>query len=644
MKKIMSTLLISAVALLACSLQAQVIKTYMSEDFQSQTLSDSKWDLQNSVPIVAGAQPEYVYMLNDGSSIWGAWGYDKNGQLINGGLTDKLDGTYRLTTKASKMEEATNIVSLDVMYLGSVSGVAANRMFSIQARIGTSGEWETIDSIYQFQNGMQGKLTIVLDEKFAGKDNVQLSFAFSNKHNDWSAFLFLIDNISFAAYEQKPVIKGNVFSPYFTAASLESSIDFQLNITNTGAVNVASVEYAYSINGKDARTITDTTKFAALFGAARITLPVNLNDAAFGANRLKIWPAKVNGEAYETTAEDTISHTFTLVDESKLSDNFVPVLEGFTSSTCGYCAPMNSALNPVLKELQEAGEINAVKYQMNFPGAGDPYYISSNGTRMNYYANLLNWEYLSVPTPIYNGKENIYDYGGKTYNDLANQMKANAKADHAKKAVMELNITKASVNTTTGELEFEVSGRSHVDVQAYMLVLILEKKTTGNKRSNGETEFFHVNMAAPFGANGKVIRLQTDSTFTISGSVADMHKTHMEEPEDLEILCFVQTMPSQGATILQSVSADVQISNVANEDRLAAAISVYPNPAKNNVSIKGLDNADVRVFDMTGRMVYSQKTAMESLEINLSRFTAGTYMIRIEQNGNTIHKKLVVTK
>ncbi len=50
----------------------------------------------------------------------------------------------------------------------------------------------------------------------------------------------------------------------------------------------------------------------------------------------------------------------------------LPLFEVFTSSTCGPCNPGNATFEGVVSG-KPAGDYVVVKYQMNFPGSGDPY-------------------------------------------------------------------------------------------------------------------------------------------------------------------------------------------------------------------------------------------------------------------------------
>ena len=75
------------------------------------------------------------------------------------------------------------------------------------------------------------------------------------------------------------------------------------------------------------------------------------------------------------------------------------------------------------------------------------------------------------------------------------------------------------------------------------------------------------------------------------------------------------------------------------------AVSVYPNPATNQVtvSVEGIGGkAEVRVVDMSGRTVISSSLDDNSVQLNVSRLAAGTYFIRIYGEGVSSVRKLIV--
>ena len=100
----------------------------------------------------------------------------------------------------------------------------------------------------------------------------------------------------------------------------------------------------------------------------------------FGANDIKMWINNVNGILDEDQNNDTLTKTIEYIAYSVPQR---PCFEEFTSSTCGPCASFNNSFVPWSQTHQD--EIVLVKYQMNWPGNGDPYYTAEGGTRRSYY-------------------------------------------------------------------------------------------------------------------------------------------------------------------------------------------------------------------------------------------------------------------
>jgi thiol-disulfide isomerase/thioredoxin len=60
-----------------------------------------------------------------------------------------------------------------------------------------------------------------------------------------------------------------------------------------------------------------------------------------------------------------------------------PLFELFTSSTCGPCVEAHEVLDELFEN--NPNEYASIKYQMNWPGSGDPYYTEEGGVRRDYY-------------------------------------------------------------------------------------------------------------------------------------------------------------------------------------------------------------------------------------------------------------------
>ena len=72
----------------------------------------------------------------------------------------------------------------------------------------------------------------------------------------------------------------------------------------------------------------------------------------------------------------------------------------------------------------------------------------------------------------------------------------------------------------------------------------------------------------------------------------------------------------------------------AVEENKDFGISVYPNPGNNTLNIcTTLQNACVEVYDMNGRMVYSQEITENVTSINAENWPAGSYVWKVVANG-----------
>ncbi|WGF91350.1 T9SS type A sorting domain-containing protein [Aequorivita marisscotiae] len=83
------------------------------------------------------------------------------------------------------------------------------------------------------------------------------------------------------------------------------------------------------------------------------------------------------------------------------------------------------------------------------------------------------------------------------------------------------------------------------------------------------------------------------------------------------------------------------------EDRISAnSVSLYPNPASAQFTIalpKAL-NAEVRVFDISGKLlIYQAETLISSKHsVDVSALSTGTYFVRINSEEGTVTKKLLI--
>ncbi|MCO5279942.1 MAG: T9SS type A sorting domain-containing protein [Chitinophagales bacterium] len=94
-------------------------------------------------------------------------------------------------------------------------------------------------------------------------------------------------------------------------------------------------------------------------------------------------------------------------------------------------------------------------------------------------------------------------------------------------------------------------------------------------------------------------------------------------------------MPNYRLGKLVGSPCDTLVSDIKSMEVLSTGISVYPNPAANTVSISIAENQPglkLFVTDINGSIVHSQAIYSETA-VDISKWAAGFYFVRIESNG-----------
>lgn len=95
--------------------------------------------------------------------------------------------------------------------------------------------------------------------------------------------------------------------------------------------------------------------------------------------------------------------------------------------------------------------------------------------------------------------------------------------------------------------------------------------------------------------------------------------------------------------IVESTSAPL---SVVDEQIANTVMTVYPNPTKDNftISIKGINTASIKVYDIIGKLVYQDSINKETTLINnFGRFKPGIYLVRVLGDNQKIYnQKLVI--
>ncbi|MEA1876129.1 MAG: T9SS type A sorting domain-containing protein [Bacteroidota bacterium] len=211
-----------------------------------------------------------------------------------------------------------------------------------------------------------------------------------------------------------------------------------------------------------------------------------------------------------------------------------PIIEIFTSSTCPPCVSGNLRVDGILANNPDAYSL--VKYQMSWPGDGDPYYLESSGVRRSYY------EVTGVPHIRTNGFSPGYPQNWTQTNFDALAGKTNISI------TAEGSVTVGTPATAGASTSEAMTVNCHVEIKAHaaysaglrVYIIVVERNTFGNAATNGETIFHNVvqgYMVSSEGVELGALAADEVKTFDLSLDLAD---TFTETGNDLTLVVFVQ--------------------------------------------------------------------------------------------------------
>ncbi|MCU0430183.1 MAG: T9SS type A sorting domain-containing protein [Cytophagaceae bacterium] len=76
------------------------------------------------------------------------------------------------------------------------------------------------------------------------------------------------------------------------------------------------------------------------------------------------------------------------------------------------------------------------------------------------------------------------------------------------------------------------------------------------------------------------------------------------------------------------------------QDVIEAPVKLYPNPAKDKVYVDLEKNANVRVFDLNGKLILETELIHQSFTI--TSLVSGMYLVELSNEGATLHSKLII--
>lgn len=346
-----------------------------------------------------------------------------------------------------------------------------------------------------------------------GQANVQFCIYFNGSSyniNDW-----YFDDITIFTLENLDLGLASVTLPNFIGSG---TTEMGFSVFNYGVTPVTSIEATYTVEGMAPVTETFAVNIPSL-GTSTLTFDT---EATFSPGSYNILYSidLVNGVEDDVASNNTLEKGVSVAIGS--ADRF-PMIEHFSSSTCGPCVSVNTAMLNFCNN--NPGRFTYTKYQMNWPGNGDPYYTTEGGVRRTYYG--VN----AVPQCFLDGEDQGYAAVTQGVFD-----------QHAERTSF-FDI-KGSFSVEGNVISVVADIMPYVDANARVYVSVNEKETHGNVGSNGETSFHHVFMKMLPNAEGSTVSFTANELQRLEFT-QDMSSTHVEEMSDLEVSIWVQNYESK---------------------------------------------------------------------------------------------------
>ncbi|HNW88452.1 MAG TPA: choice-of-anchor J domain-containing protein [Bacteroidales bacterium] len=441
------------------------------------------------------------------------------------------------------------------------------------------------------------------------------------RNNSTDMFMLGVDDVEVKTLLNNDIQLTSINTP---VCASPGNISITGTVSNAGFNAITSFRVTYTIDGGAPSAAYNVSSVnITSFGSYNFTHNVPATLAA-GMHTIQVTISNINGTTDPNTANNVLSKDISIASQTTTCR---PVFEEFTSSTCSPCASFNSStFTPFITSY--GTQFSYIKYQMNWPAAtgwpnGDPYYTTEGGTRRVYY------EVSGVPDLYVDGRAS-----GMTSATMLSEL----NADMAKGTFFVISGFTPYYTGTTVTVPITIT--PYVTGTFKLHVVVIEKTTTGNVASNGETSFKHVMMDMLTGGTGLDINLTNGSNYT-NTFTQNLSGSHVEEMSDLQVVVMIQENTSK--VIYQSAESDIALYTGIDETS-DGTISIYPNPAYENITISNAGNSDLMLYDIFGKVVMSENHISNNHLLNVSELAKGTYIMKIINGDNIITRKIAVIK
>ncbi|UTW68137.1 T9SS type A sorting domain-containing protein [bacterium SCSIO 12643] len=485
---------------------------------------------------------------------------------------------------------------------------------------------------------------VIVDLSSYAGQNIMVGFRY-NDDGGW-VYGMGIDDISVYVPADEDVTLSSLDIPNYSKLS-NGAVDIKGSIRNNGGAAITSMDVEYTVNGGSPVAATLTGLNVAPLTDYDFTHTTPWTPSAEGDYTIEVKVTAVNGVADADISDNVQTHDINVYTNAYPR---VVLYETFTSSTCPPCVPGNANFEGIIATLPDS-QFASIKYQMSWPGNGDPYNAADGNTRRGYY-NISSVPGMEIDGG-WDGNSNSFT---AALHDAALEVPAFVNID------AEYNVTVDDQTVRTCATITALKDLGNASLQ----IAIKEHKTVQNVGTNGETEFFDVVKKMVPDADGETVNITAGMNqkickdYTFQGNfrlpnsaqdlINDATEHSVEEFTDLGVVVWLQ---ASDKTVFNAANATSGITSVNNVDAANNNINIYPNPAVSNttLAISSADaaNASIKVLDLVGKTVIYMNNVkvnggQNNIELNTASLNAGVYMVEVTIDGQVSTSQLVIQK
>ena len=111
---------------------------------------------------------------------------------------------------------------------------------------------------------------------------------------------------------------------------------------------------------------------------------------------------------------------------------------------------------------------------------------------------------------------------------------------------------------------------------------------------------------------------------------------------------YTVTLSVSDGALTTKADVSVFVGGVGIEQNLAPAMHIYPNPAKDKLTLELMNmpgsTSIVSIYSITGSTVFNTKLSTDKLEVDLSSFESGLYFIKVNSEDQTFTTRVQIQK